>query len=154
MQKHSEQKQQTIDLIAGVLSTIPVQPSKMHPETQREMATQVTDVVAANLLEREWRCWREDGSYYGPCTPDKLVEWDETPCVHGETVPHPHPDRDFEDDGSELFGILHPPCPGGGWSHRHADCGWQHYIMARDLISTEDLADFAGEAEFKIGGTD
>jgi len=26
-------------------------------------------------LTREWRCWREDGSKYGPCTDVVLKRW-------------------------------------------------------------------------------
>lgn len=32
-------------------------------------------LVAKGVLEREWRCWREDGSYYGPCDEQKIANW-------------------------------------------------------------------------------
>lgn len=30
------------------------------------------------MLVREWRCWREDGSYYGPCSEEKIADWKTT----------------------------------------------------------------------------
>lgn len=134
----NETKQATIAIVAGVLSTFTGEPSKMHPERVVGMATRVTNVVAEALLTREWRCWREDGSYYGPCTPEQLLLWDETPCVHGEVGPHPYPEDEAGPTNEHLV-VLRPNCPGGGWSHRHQDCGWQHYIMASDLYPEDEM---------------
>ncbi len=33
-------------------------------------------------LVREWRCWREDGSYQGPCTEMMLRNWPNKWAIH------------------------------------------------------------------------
>jgi len=33
-------------------------------------------------LAREWRCWREDGSYGGPCTETQLRNWPNKLRIH------------------------------------------------------------------------
>ena len=54
-------------------------------------------------LVREWRCWREDGSYGGPCSDVLLERWVREDNMRATVVHH----VDF--------------------------CGWQWYVMEREM---------------------
>ena len=48
------------------------------PKTMSVLATDHSThppKVETLALIREWRCWREDGSYQGPCTEAILKQW-------------------------------------------------------------------------------
>lgn len=74
-------------------------------------------LIVKENVTREWRCWREDGTYHGPCTP-------------------PPDDPQWLANGGSVGGQW-------AWEHkneqwregRHGDCGWQLYVMEDALAS-------------------